>query len=140
MSQVPKRRNRAQDRARMERFLEMKSVVCKGPGELPSRRLSCCRQFCHEDCLIQWFKYARCPHCTQTLVPCNSNEETPPVAPGRFLFVFQMVHYNSSLLTFGEFESDQLFVEIEGFSRYKYNNFFFISDMCANKTFVTVKE
>lgn len=116
MSQVKKRRNRARDRVRMERFLQTKCVVCKGPGELPSRRLTCCRQFCHEDCLIQSFKYAsgpmktRCPHCKQTLVPCNSNEETPPVAPGSFLFVFQMVRYNSSLLTFDEFESDQLFL------------------------------
>lgn len=103
MSQVKKkRRNQARAAARMERFLQTKCVVCKDAGELPSRRLSCCSQFCHEGCLLECFRRAtgsvktRCPHCRQILIPYNGEEDTPPVPPGSFPFAFQFIQYNSA--------------------------------------------
>ena len=87
----------ARARARLERFLQTRCFIClNSPSEHPSKRLPCCAQFIHEECLWSCFQYAKgelrdtCPHCRFLLTPYNSSEDIPN---GTHPFRFDHVRY-----------------------------------------------
>lgn len=88
-------KNVKRDRERLETFLNTKCFVCITPGQIPSRRLSCCSKRVHEHCLLKCFRndsrvQPRCPHCRQDIYPVNVGESPPSHIPeGGYLFRFQ---------------------------------------------------
>ena len=61
---MPRRRSRTRfrpqrSRSRLERFLQRCCFICmNAPNEYPSKRLPCCSQFIHEECLLRSFQYS----------------------------------------------------------------------------------
>lgn len=87
----------ARARDRLQRFLQSRCFIClHAPNDFPSKRLPCCGQYVHEDCLLQAFQYAtpdmrdRCSHCRGLLTSYNHSEAVP-VGPN--LFCFDHVRY-----------------------------------------------
>ena len=100
---MPRRRGRPQfrpqrSRARLERFLERCCFIClNSPNEFPSKRLPCCSQFIHEECLLTSFQYSSrtdlhdtCPNCQRFLSSYNHSDDIPP---GRYPFRFDFFRY-----------------------------------------------
>lgn len=100
---MPRRRSRPRfrplrARARMEQFLQRCCFICmNAPNEYPSKRLPCCSQFIHEECLLKSFQYSSrtnshdtCPHCRRFISSYNRSEEVPP---GPYPFCSAFFHY-----------------------------------------------
>ena len=49
-------RNRARDRRRWETYTLC--IICFEPTAIPTHRMPCCRQFIHEECLLQCFRHS----------------------------------------------------------------------------------
>lgn len=87
-----KRKNFKRDEQRLQAFLESKCVICYTPGDLPSRKLPCCKIYLHESCLLKCFQHAskgqtNCPHCRQRIYPLNQGQPIPLYIPeGAHLF------------------------------------------------------
>ena len=87
-------RNRARDRRRWETYTLC--IICFEPTAIPTHLMPCCRQFIHEECLLQCFRHSsfhqgyRCPHCRGNLFPVDADDLTaethPP--PGHYLYIF----------------------------------------------------
>ena len=89
-------RNRARDRRRWETYTLC--IICFEPTAIPTHCMPCCRQFIHEECLLQCFRHSpfhqgsgyRCPHCRGELFPVDPDDLTaethPP--PGHYLYIF----------------------------------------------------
>ena len=97
--QRSRRRYRPQrSRSRLERFLQRCCFICiNAPSEYPSKRLPCCSQFIHEECLLRSFQYSSrtnlhdtCPHCRRFLSAYNRSEDIPH---GPYPFCFDFFHY-----------------------------------------------
>ena len=58
--------------------------------------MPCCRQFIHEECLLQCFRHSpfhqgyRCPHCRGDLFPVDADDLTAEAhpLPGHYLYIF----------------------------------------------------
>ena len=94
---MPGRRKRsARHRARIEKFLGTKCLICFTPQETPSKPLPCCGYRIHEDCLLSCFRFAVgnmrdcCPHCRS---PITSHNHGQPVPRGPNIFCFETVSY-----------------------------------------------
>lgn len=84
-------------RSRLESFLRTRCFVClNSPSDHPSKRLGCCSQFIHEECLLSSLQYARgqaqgkCPHCRQPITCYNVWENIPH---GSHPFCFEHYRY-----------------------------------------------
>ena len=71
-------------------------IICFEPTAIPTHRMPCCRQFIHEECLLQCFRHSpfhqgyRCPHCRGDFFPVDADDltaETHP-SPGHYLYIF----------------------------------------------------
>ena len=94
---MPGRRKRsARHRARIEKFLGTKCLICFTPQETPSKPLPCCGYRIHEDCLLSCFRFAVgnmrdcCPHCRS---PITSHNHGQPAPRGPNIFCFETVSY-----------------------------------------------
>lgn len=83
--------------SRMERFLQRCCFICMNAPEYPSKRLPCCSQFIHEECLQRSLQYSShtnvhdtCPHCQRFISSYNRSEDIPP---GPYPFCFDFFHY-----------------------------------------------
>ena len=81
---MPGRRKRsARHRARIEKFLGTKCLICFIPQETPSKPLSCCGYRIHEDCLLSCFRFAVgnmrdcCPHCRSPITSIITANQLP---------------------------------------------------------------
>ena len=113
----------------LQAFLH-RCVICFGEDRTspyPCSLLPCCRQFCHEHCLLRWLECShtpgpvkRCSYCRAGLLPDNPHERVPSV-PDAHPFMFQYLAYPSShgLVhsehlpdhpTLSESESDSMFL------------------------------
>ena len=96
-------RNWRRDERRLQAFLH-RCVICFGADQTspyPSSQLPCCRQFCHEHCLLCWIECSRtpgpvkgCPHCRAGLLPVNQRDRVPP-ATAAHTFIFRYIPYPS---------------------------------------------
>ena len=122
-------RNWRRNERRLQAYLH-RCVICFGEDRTspyPSSLLPCCRQFCHEHCLLRWLECSHtpgpvksCPHCRAGLLPVNPHDRVPSV-PDAHPFMFQYLPYPSrhDLVhsehfsdhpTLSESESDRLFL------------------------------
>lgn len=96
-------RNWRRDERRLQAYLHM-CVICFGADQTspyPSSQLPCCRQFCHEHCLLRWFESSRtpgpvqgCPHCRSGLLTVNRTDRVPS-ATAAHTFSFRYIPYPS---------------------------------------------
>lgn len=100
---MPRRRCRPRfrplrSRARLERFLQRCCFIClNSPSEYPSKRLPCCFQFIHEECLLTSFQYSSrtnlhdtCPHFRNFISSYNHSDDIPH---GSYPFRFDFFSY-----------------------------------------------
>ena len=85
-------------KARSTSFLETKCFVClDSPHKHPSRPLLCCREYIHEECLLECLRFANqavgdsCPHCRAPIQAYHVLSPNVPLGPNPFCF--RKVHY-----------------------------------------------
>lgn len=72
-------------------------ICLNSPSEYPSKRLPCCFQFIHEECLLASFQYSlrtslhdTCPHCRRFISSYNHSDDIPH---GSYPFRFDFFSY-----------------------------------------------